>query len=342
VCPGGFGTRRDSDQRTECRAGRTGAQPYVPYLSPWFGTLFSQFWKKGLTPLKPDLKKLAEISATTNMPPVRQLQLLALVAVTACLATRFPSEANAASPNEARITRVNNHVQLVRPMAAARSASVNGIVDEDTIIRTGSSSRAELTFPDETVVRLAANTSFSFKNGTRDLNLNEGAVLVQAPKSANGAKIHAGTAASAITGTTAMIEYHPGVCKFLVLEGTGRLYRPSHPGDSVLVGPGQFVMGNPNAAVSDPVDFDIARFVKTSRFIVDLPPLRSEKLIAAESQKQQHEKSKKTLIGTNLVIFGGGTRVSVLGQGQTNVAGRTTAGTATSHSTPETISAAQQ
>ena len=272
----------------------------------------------------------------------REVQLLTLVAITAGLMRWFPSEANAASASQARITRVTNHVQLVRPMTAARSASVNGIVDEDTIIRTGSSSRAELTFPDETVVRLAANTSFSFKNGTHDLNLGEGAALVQAPKSANGVKIHAGTVASAITGTTAMIEYHPGVYKFLVLEGTGRLYRPGHPGDSVLVGPGQLVMGNPNAAVSDPVDFDIARFVKTSRFVVDLPPLRSEKLIAAESLKQQQEKSKKTLIDTNLVIFGGGTRVSVLGQAQTNVAGRTTAGPATSHSTPEGTGAAQQ
>ena len=272
----------------------------------------------------------------------REVQLLTLVAITAGLMRWFPSEANAASASQARITRVTNHVQLVRPMTAARPASVNGVVDEDTIIRTGGSSGAELTFPDETVVRLAANTSFSFKNGTHDLNLGEGAALVQAPKSANGVKIHAGTVASAITGTTAMIEYHPGVYKFLVLEGTGRLYRPGHPGDSVLVGPGQLVMGNPNAAVSDPVDFDIARFVKTSRFVVDLPPLRSEKLIAAESLKQQQEKSKKTLIDTNLVIFGGGTRVSVLGQAKTNVAGRTTAGPATSHSTPETTGAAQQ
>jgi hypothetical protein len=123
------------------------------------------------------------------------------------------------------------------------------------------------------------------------------------------------------------------------LEGTGRLYRPGHVGDSVLVGPGQLVMGNPNAAVSDPADFDIARFVKTSRFIVDLPSLRSEKLLAAESQKQQQEKSKKTLIDTNLVIFGGGTRVSVLGQAQANTAGRITG--AKPHSMPEENSAAQ-
>jgi len=270
----------------------------------------------------------------------RQLQFLALVTITACLVSPFSNAANAASATEARITRVNGHVQLLRPMMAARRASVNDIVDEDTILRTGSSSRAELTFSDATVVRLAANTAFSFKNGTHDLNLTEGAVLIQSPKGSNGATIHAGAVASSIAGTTSMLEYHPGVCKFLVLEGNVRLYRPGHLGDSVLVGPGQLVMGNPNAAVSDPVDFDIARFVKTSRFIVGLPPLRSEKLVAAESQKQQQEKSKKTLIDTNLVIFGGGTRVSVLGQAQTNVAGRITG--AKPHSMPEATGAAQQ
>ena len=117
-----------------------------------------------------------------------------------------------------------------------------------------------------------------------------------------------------------MIEYHPGVYKFLVLEGTGRLYRPGHLGDSVLVRAGQMVFGNPDAALSDPVDVDIDRFMKTSRFITDFPPLRSEKSIMAESQKQQREKSNKTLIDTNLVIFGGGTQVSLIGQGQTDTA----------------------
>ena len=160
-------------------------------------------------------------------------------------------------------------------------------------------------------MRLAANTSLSFKDGTRNLNLSEGAVLVQAPKKAKHAKIQGEGISAAITGTTVMFEYHPGVCKFLVLEGTGRLFRPGHLGDSVLVGPGQMVIGNPNSAVSDPVDFDINRFVKTSHFIVDLPPLGSEKSMASACEKQVREKSKKNLIDTNLVIFGGGTLVSL-------------------------------
>jgi FecR protein len=270
------------------------------------------------------------------MHVARRVHLLSLplITITWSLASWFPNGLSAASPNEARLTRVNNSVQLLHPMRAPRQGSLNDIVDEETIVRTGKDSHAELTFSDQTLVRLAANTAFSFKNGTHDLSLGEGAALVQAPKSANGATIHAGSVAAAITATTLMIEYHPGVCKFLVLEGTDRLYRPAHLGDSVLVYAGQMVIGNPNAAVSDPVDFDIARFVKTSRFIVGLPPLHSEKLIAAESQKQQREKSNKTLIDTNLVIFGGGTRVSLIGQTQTNAAGQTTAAATTPRPTP--------
>jgi len=63
---------------------------------------------------------------------------------------------------------------------------------------------------------------------------------------------------------------------------------------------------------------DVGRFMTTSPLITDFPPLPSEKLILAENQKQQREKSKKTLIDTNLVIFGGGTQVSLVEQGQTD------------------------
>jgi len=254
----------------------------------------------------------------------RQLRLLAFVAIIASLSTWFPSRLNAASTNEARVTRIKNHVQLA-DRKNARRASVNEIVQEETVVRTGKESRAELGFSDETVVRLAANTAFDFSRGTRGLNLKEGAVLVQAPKEANGARIHAGSVAAAMAGTTIMIEYRPGFYKFLVLEGTARSYRPGHLGDSVLVRAGQMVFGNPEAALSDPVDVDIDRFMNTSRFITDFPPLRSQKSIVGESQKQQREKSNKILMDTNLVIFGGGTQVSVVGHEQTETAGRTTA-----------------
>ena len=250
---------------------------------------------------------------------------LIFITVIASLAMSFPSLLEAASTNEARVTRVKNQVQLRNSKNIARSASVNDIVREQTIVRTGNGSCGEVTFSDQTVVRLAARTAFDFNQGTRGLNLEEGAVLVQSPKEANGATIHAGSVAAALAGTTVMIEYHAGFYKFLVLEGTARTYRPGHLGDSVLVRPGQMVFGNPESALSDPVDVDIERFMKTSRLITDFPRLGSVKSIVAESQKQQREKSTKTLADTNLVIFGGGTQVSVTDQGQTDTTDRKTA-----------------
>jgi hypothetical protein len=227
-----------------------------------------------------------------------------------------PPSVSAWQKIEARVTRVIQDVQLVGTNAAARIAAVNDSVSEGTKVRTGADSRVELTFSDKTVTRLGANAVFDFRDGTRNLNLEDGALLLRVPKSANGARISAGAIAVAVTGTTVVLEYHATYYKFLVLDGTARLYRPGHLGDSILVKAGQMVFGQPKAALSDPVDFDIGRFLKTSRFITDFSPLGSEGLMASESHKQQREKSKKNLIDTNLVIFGGGTVVSLVDPAQ--------------------------
>lgn len=223
-------------------------------------------------------------------------------------------------PGELRVTQLAHDVQAIDASGKGRRVSINSTIAPGSTIRTGNDSRVELSLGDEIAIRLAANTALTLgaKPGTFDLK--EGAVLGHASKKAGGAKISLGNTAAAIGGATAMIEHHPGSCKVLVLEGTGRLYRPAHVGDSVLVGPGQMVIGNPDAPVSDPVDFDIARFVATSHFIVDLPALRSQGSIAAEIRKQQREKSEKTLIDTNLVIHGGGTLVSLVDPAKLNAA----------------------
>jgi hypothetical protein len=246
----------------------------------------------------------------------RQFYRLTLI----LLGTLSVNPAWAGLPGELRVTQLAHDVQAIDASGKARHVSINTTIAPGSTIRTGNDSRVEVSLGDEIAIRLAANTALTLgaKPGTFDLK--EGAVLGQARKQARGAKISLGSTAAAIGGATAMIEHHPGICKFLVLEGTGRLYRPAHVGDSVLVGPGQMVIGNPNAPVSDPVDFDIARFIATSRFIVDLPALRSQASITAEIQKQQREKSEKTLIGTNLVIYGGGTLVSLVDPAKLNAA----------------------
>ncbi len=225
----------------------------------------------------------------------------------------FGSTVRAASTDGvARITQRSGIVQSIKPAGRAGAAALRDTIEEGSVLRTGKDGQAELTFDDQTVVRLASDTVFSFRNGACDLNLSEGAVLVESPKSGLAAKIEAGEISAAISGTTSVFEYRHGVCKFLVLEGKGRLYRPRHVGDSVLVGPGQMVFGNAKDPLSDPVDFDIARFIRTSHLIVDLPPLRTQGAIAAAARAQDGKKSKKTLMETNLVIHGGGTVVSLV------------------------------
>src|SRR4029434_4310498 len=99
----------------------------------------------------------------------RQLCLLVFITIIASLATWSPSRLDAASTNEARVTRVKNHVQLADSKNAARRASVNDIVREETTARTGEGSRAELGFSDETVVRLSRPTAIEFHLWTRSV-----------------------------------------------------------------------------------------------------------------------------------------------------------------------------
>src|SRR5207253_4956783 len=131
----------------------------------------------------------------------RQLAPCVFITITASLATWFPGQLNAASTNEARVTRVKNRVQLENPKNAEHRASINDIVHEENFVRTDNGSGCELTFSDDTVVRLAAHTEFDYNRGTRGLNLRNGAVLIQVPKAARVATLRAGNVAAAVAGT---------------------------------------------------------------------------------------------------------------------------------------------
>jgi quercetin dioxygenase-like cupin family protein len=236
----------------------------------------------------------------------------------------------AEQPNEATITQIVNDVQLCGAQTARHSASINDKVRGGSRVETGMNSRTELTFADQALARLSANTVFSFTEGSRNLDLSSGAVLLHVPKGARGAKISSAAVTASITGTTVIVEYHPhGYLKFISLEGTARLYLRHRWGESVLVRPGQMLIMNPDAkSLPDSVDVDLKRLLKTARLIIDFPPLGSEQLIANENEKQQRAKSKRGLIDTNLVIFGKGTVVSLTNPVQTIATTRPIAATA--------------
>ena len=185
---------------------------------------------------------------------------------------------NAAQLKEARVSQVIRDVTLLPAQAAPRPAAVSDEVRNGTAVRTGVESRAELTFTDETLARLGANTIFSFNEGTRSLQLGGGAMLLRVPKDAGGAQINTAAVTAAITGTTVMLEYHADAyIKFVVLEGTGRMFRNDHIGESVLMHAGQMLIVNPKSLnLPNPVDVDIKRLMKTSKLITGFKPDRKQ------------------------------------------------------------------
>lgn len=130
-----------------------------------------------------------------------------------------------------------------------------------------------------------------------------------------GAKITTAAVTAAITGTTVMLEYNPNAyVKFIVLEGTARIFLKGVLGESVLVHAGQLLMLHvspmPNR-LPDPVDVDINRILATSLLIRGFPPIGSEQLMASNVRTQLEQKTVGELIDTNLVIYDRGTLVTL-------------------------------
>ena len=189
-----------------------------------------------------------------------------------------------------RVTQVVNDVKL-RGKEAPRPVALGDLIRHGAPVSTGTQSRSELTFNDLTITRLGANTTFSFKPGTREMNLIDGAILFQVPKGSGGATIRTVGVTAAITGTTGIGEFHPATArnphlfsKWLCLEGSFHLYLAN--GQSVELGPGEMVTTD-GISFSTVLTFDIARLVSTSLFFTGYDrPLPSLDLIVLESQKQ--------------------------------------------------------
>ena len=232
--------------------------------------------------------------------------LVCLIVTASCL--------DAAQLKEARVTQVVKDVKLGSPQAAPRQVAVGESLRDGDAINTGATARSELTFADQTIARLGAKTNVSFSNGTRTVDLGEGALLFQIPRGAGRLKIETAAIAVASTGATAIIERHGQFyVKVLVLEGTVRCYLTNRLGESLLLRPGQILIAKPDVtALPEPADFDIAREMKTCLLVREFQPLPSQRRIESEEQRQLNLIAKGTFIPSNLVILGRGTQVTLV------------------------------
>jgi hypothetical protein len=200
------------------------------------------------------------------------------------LAVWLPGDVRAAELKEAQVTQVIQDVRVVPPNAAPRPASVNDRVHQDEAVRTGVESRTELTFQDMTITRLGSQTIFSFKGGTRTINLKSGSILLSVPKNSGGGQIKTAALTASVTGTKIVMQYHPDHFDFRVIEGTANLCqnesknvrlrrRDNEPcPDCVVVHAGEMVSGTPGECLSQPVSFNVAEFLATNELFAGFPP----------------------------------------------------------------------
>jgi hypothetical protein len=175
----------------------------------------------------------------------------------------------AAEQKQARVTEMIHDVRLLTAQTAGRPAAVNDTVREGTAVRTGTDSRAELTFLDRTLTRLGANTVFSFGGAARTYNLGSGAILMSAPKESGTVKITTAVATCAVSGFTMISEYHGNTWnKVLMLNGDGYVALNKNPGDKRQMHSSEILIFRPNATVlPQPQQVDICKVINAGLLV---------------------------------------------------------------------------
>jgi hypothetical protein len=111
----------------------------------------------------------------------------------------------------ATITKVENHVNYGQGRGAqssSRPAVVSDVVKANNYLISQAESRAELQYPDGSLVRIGQNTVFSFDAASRTLTLEEGSLLFHIPKGQGGGTIKTPSLTAAITGTAGKVSTH--------------------------------------------------------------------------------------------------------------------------------------
>ena len=194
-----------------------------------------------------------------------------------CLMGSASRPAEAAKLEEARVTRAVNDVNLLPENSSPIPAKRGNVISGRTALSTGDRSRAELEFADESLVRLGSNSIFGFKAGERELELQQGSLLLQIPKGRGKTKIKSLPITAAITGTTILFEsskpvrnargkeIKPGVVKLIVMEGSLEWSFNATPRKKLKMVSGDMVAFPANArSFPQKVKVDLARIKNTS------------------------------------------------------------------------------
>ena len=223
----------------------------------------------------------------TNMKRLVQWPIgLAGVLLVFSLTIGFTEFIAAAQKKEARVTQIIRDVRLLPSGASARSASLNDNVTSGTAVKTGGDSRTELTFTDQTLARLGANSIFTFAEGARNFDLAGGAMLLTAPGTAH---VKIGSVSAAVTGFTALFEHHPrSLSKFIILHGGGSVSFKDLSSGPCRLHAGQMIVWSPHPTrCPEVLNVDLSKLLRGKLIAGFSRPLPEIDLILAEIENQK-------------------------------------------------------
>lgn len=152
------------------------------------------------------------------MHPAPSRAPVLFAAAAASLLTLLAPSPAAIPFNSATVTRVENIVNYGErrgDRSSTRRAVAQDVVRANNFLLSETDSRAELQYPDGSVVRIGQNTVFSFDASSRTLALEKGTLIFHIPKGSGGGTIKTPSLTAAITGTTGKVsENH-----IAILEG---------------------------------------------------------------------------------------------------------------------------
>ena len=164
-----------------------------------------------------------------------------LLSVLPCLAL-LTAASQAAPFSSATVTRVENKVMVSLTKSGKseqRPAAVADVIKEKDYLRTESESRAELQFPDKSLVRVGQNTVFTFDAASRTLSLQKGAMMFYVVPGSGEAQIKTPSLTAAITGTIGKVTEN------MIAVLVGQLKTPwgtVHAGEAISFINGQYVI----------------------------------------------------------------------------------------------------
>jgi hypothetical protein len=226
----------------------------------------------------------------------------------------WPATGDAAKFTRAEVTKIVNEVQLLTGTKTSRPASIGATISGSTAVRTGQKSRSELQFPDESVVRLGSNSVFTFLQGKREVDLKQGTLLMQVPKSLGRTRVKTAAISAAITGTTILIEYVPpvydnngvmikaGRIKIIVIEGSFEFALDISPRKTLKLVSGEMVAFSTDAKqLPQKFQIDLERLIKTS-LLMDggMGALPNLLLMDREVVAQGRDKSQGRLLASEV------------------------------------------